>query len=216
MNIYETLLSKCPQSPRNIHYLKRYVKFIELCKLSNVSLPKGHYFEAHHICPKSKSLFPDYQSFRQHPWNKAKLTARQHLLAHVMLSKAYGGAMHEALWCMVNGKDAPRADKIKLSSRLFEYARQEFVNRHSKSMKAWWTDEQRAKRSAMYTESNHFKGKTHTDEAKAKISHNRPNAMKGKKYEVVVCPHCQKEGGILPMRQWHFDNCKFKDSITLL
>jgi len=30
------------------------------------------------------------------------------------------------------------------------------------------------------------------------------------KQEIVQCPHCCKEGGASPMKQWHFDNCKEK------
>tara|TARA_Y100000592_G_C5197655_1_gene189064 strand:- start:4 stop:489 length:486 start_codon:yes stop_codon:yes gene_type:complete len=26
----------------------------------------------------------------------------------------------------------------------------------------------------------------------------------------ITCPHCGKEGGQLPMKRWHFDNCKHK------
>lgn len=33
---------------------------------------------------------------------------------------------------------------------------------------------------------------------------------KGKSYKTVICPHCNKEGGGGSMKQWHFDNCKFK------
>lgn len=31
---------------------------------------------------------------------------------------------------------------------------------------------------------------------------------KGKKQNIVICPHCNKEGGILNMKRYHFDNCK--------
>jgi group I intron endonuclease len=34
-------------------------------------------------------------------------------------------------------------------------------------------------------------------------------AMKGKHFPKVACPHCGKEGGIIPMKRWHMDNCKF-------
>lgn len=35
--------------------------------------------------------------------------------------------------------------------------------------------------------------------------------MLGKKQKKVKCPHCDKEGGINGMKQWHFDNCKMKE-----
>jgi hypothetical protein len=34
-------------------------------------------------------MFPEYEDFRLHPWNRAVLTARQHFIAHLILSKAY-------------------------------------------------------------------------------------------------------------------------------
>lgn len=35
-------------------------------------------------------------------------------------------------------------------------------------------------------------------------------ANTGRKHEIVVCPHCNKSGGITAMPRWHFDNCKNK------
>lgn len=75
----------------------------------------------------------------------------------------------------------------------------------------------------MTGEKNHFYGMTHTEETRKKISesnigkskvrtpeHNQKIgfAQKGKKHEVVQCPHCKKQGGKITMKQWHFDNCK--------
>lgn len=74
-------------------------------------------------------------------------------------------------------------------------------------------------------------GKKLTEEHKAKISKgnmgrkmndytkeqlrianaSRPAAMKGKHFPKVKCTHCDKMGGIIPMKRWHMDNCKFKE-----
>jgi group I intron endonuclease len=74
-------------------------------------------------------------------------------------------------------------------------------------------------------------GKKLTEEHKAKISKgnmgrkmndytkeqlrianaNRPAAMKGKHFPKVKCTYCDKMGGIIPMKRWHMDNCKFKE-----
>ena len=43
-------------------------------------------------------------------------------------------------------------------------------------------------------------GKTHSLEARKIIS----DANKQK----IICPHCNKEGGIAIMKRWHFENCK--------
>lgn len=68
-----------------------------------------------------------------------------------------------------------------------------------------------------------FKGKSHTEEAKSKISKvhkgktisNEQREMiskqfKGKKQTIIECPHCNKKGGAPGMKRYHFDNCKMK------
>jgi hypothetical protein len=55
---------------------------------------------------------------------------------------------------------------------------------------------------AFSSEKNPMYGKTHSEEARKIIS----EANKKK----VVCPHCNKEGGIAIMKRWHYDNCKHK------
>jgi hypothetical protein len=82
MNIYEILKTKS----NNEHYLKRYVNFINSCRKHN----QEHfnvYTEKHHICPKSKDMFPEYKNLKEHPWNECKLTYRQHIIAHFFLYK---------------------------------------------------------------------------------------------------------------------------------
>lgn len=37
------------------------------------------------------------------------------------------------------------------------------------------------------------------------------DGRKGRVYEKVICPHCNKEGGITGMKAWHFDKCKEKN-----
>lgn len=39
-------------------------------------------------------------------------------------------------------------------------------------------------------------------------SDNLSKALKGRKFEIVRCPHCGKEGNKPLMKRWHFDNCK--------
>jgi predicted GIY-YIG superfamily endonuclease len=39
----------------------------------------------------------------------------------------------------------------------------------------------------------------------------RPNAMTGKHFPKIECPHCKKVGGLTAMPRWHMDNCKFKE-----
>lgn len=98
MNIYTVLSSK----PHNEHHLKRYVKFIERCQTVN-TLNENLKFERHHICPKT--MFPKYKCFIINPWNLAKLTPRQHFIAHIILWKAFPkSSCVNALWFMSNGQ----------------------------------------------------------------------------------------------------------------
>lgn len=88
MDIYKVLSSV----PHNPHYLKRYIKFINWCKVNN-RLVHDVYYEQHHICPKSKiDMFPQYKSFKDHPWNRVYLTERQHVFAHNLLHRTFGGS----------------------------------------------------------------------------------------------------------------------------
>lgn len=92
-DIYAILASK----PHNPHYLKRYWKFIQL----SYAAP-DEYVEMHHICPKAKDLFPEYNNLRKYKWNQKYLSARQHILAHILLWKAYGGSQTTALFCILS------------------------------------------------------------------------------------------------------------------
>ena len=61
---------------------------------------------------------------------------------------------------------------------------------------------------AVTGEKNGFYGKSHSEKTKQKI---REKAKERNKIK-VVCPHCNRKGGVSAMKQWHFDNCKFKKS----
>ena len=57
-------------------------------------------------------------------------------------------------------------------------------------------------------------GRIVTEETRAKIrlaNIGREVFMKGKHFPKVGCPHCNIIGGIIPMKRWHFDNCKLKE-----
>jgi hypothetical protein len=101
MNIYSILSSK----EHNKHYLDRYIKFIYKCTLLN-SLNEVKIVEKHHICPKAKDMFPEYEDFKTNEWNCALLAPRQHFIAHIILWKAFNTirSCKESLWFMSNGK----------------------------------------------------------------------------------------------------------------
>jgi len=110
MDIYSILSSK----PHNEHYLNRYVRFISKCERKNNEFSvKTH---RHHICPKAKDMFPEFESFSKSPWNLARLTPRQHFIAHLMLWKAYPNISSQfyALWQMKHKNNE------QVNSRLYE------------------------------------------------------------------------------------------------
>lgn len=97
IDIYSVLISKSS----NLHYINRYIKFINDCSAANRSLNENTYTELHHICPKAADLFPEYTDLQQYPKNGVDLTFRQHLIAHVMLWKIFGKSQATALKFML-------------------------------------------------------------------------------------------------------------------
>jgi hypothetical protein len=93
-SIYRLLKSK----QHNQHYLARYWKFIQRCQTRELT---EEYVEKHHILPKAKDLFPEFANISEHTWNEVELTAREHIIAHVILWKAYGRSQSLALECML-------------------------------------------------------------------------------------------------------------------
>jgi len=67
--------------------------------------------------------------------------------------------------------------------------------------------------------SNSLKGipkRPFTDEHRRNIgekSKGRITVKSGTKYEIIKCPHCDKEGGKTGMRSHHFDNCKVRKNV---
>ena len=125
MDIYSILASK----PHNPHYLHRYIRFIEKCQQKNKnSSAKTH---KHHICPRAKDMFPEYAKFSKHNWNMARLTPRQHFIAHIMLWKIYPSVTSQfnALWQMKHRNDE------QMNSRLYESVLLEYSKKVSKRFK---------------------------------------------------------------------------------
>lgn len=117
---YKIMLKKCPDTKRNKHYLKRYIRFIQRCIKANQSLTTNTYMENHHILPKSKYFWFEYLSFKDFPWNRARLTYRQHFIAHWMLYKSLSGKMCYAFKRMCDVENKIRKGDLFISSRTYE------------------------------------------------------------------------------------------------
>lgn len=172
VDIYAILASKS----HNEYYLKKYFKFILDCIHSNSSKTKEElgYTEQHHFCPRSKSLFPEYKEFKDFPWNKVILTARQHFIAHWMLWKTFGKSMTQAFNRMRTSKQNNGIISsnvyAKLRCELAIYLSQREITdqtrmKMSKSARSRppISEETRKKKSECH------KGKPKTEEHKAKI-----------------------------------------------
>jgi hypothetical protein len=112
MDIHEILTQK----PHNPHYLSRYIKFIKYCQSKNYT----QYTERHHICPKS--LFPEYKSFSDHPWNMVVLTYRQHIIAHTLLLKTYNTRCQALSVLLTHSQKHAKSEVLK-SSRMIEHSK---------------------------------------------------------------------------------------------
>lgn len=157
MDIYEVLSDK-PHCPR---HLARYVQFI------SSRVPTNGIVEKHHICPRAKDLFPQYASFKDHPWNRIDLSPREHFIAHLLLWKAFGGSQTSAISIM-----AARTKKI---SKLYEAAKQ--AQRGVTRGPMGPLDEERKQKIA-----ESLRGGQHSEARKAKISatlKSKPYAPRG-------------------------------------
>ena len=94
----------------NLHYQKRYDKFIDSLKEQEIS----GYTERHHILPKSLGG-SNAKS------NIIKLTPRQHYIAHWMLWKIYGGAMTRAFFLMSHEDRSHR-----INSKTYSLAKEKY------------------------------------------------------------------------------------------
>lgn len=179
--IFNLLLTKCPEVDKNKRYLKRYLGYIISCLKRNYNLSEIEYTEKHHICPVA--LFPKFKQFKKYNWNLAKLTAKQHYRAHYLLAKTYGGSMWNSINLMKRLVD--QNETVSYSSNLrFEEIRrnlsaiqsersishwknpikrerhiqsmndtwsEERRSTHSDLMKASWSDERKAKQAVDFT-----------------------------------------------------------------
>jgi hypothetical protein len=103
-----------------MNYKRIYDQFIEdrLNKQPN----KPDYFEVHHILPRSLGGSND-------PSNLIRLTAEDHLFAHLLLAKIHGGKMWiavQAMCCLVN-ENRKKLGKVFGRRRMYGFVRRSLV-----------------------------------------------------------------------------------------
>lgn len=195
-------------------YQKIYDNLIEKAKF-RTNLNEN--IEMHHIMPKCMGGSDEKE-------NLVSLTAREHFIAHLLLSKLYGGKLTYALYLMscrkgfTNRKYKELRDafvvmiksnkerSIKISKSLTGVSKSEEHKenyRKSRANGSGWVCPEHKKQTLKETmkgEGNPMWGRTHDQNVRNIIS----EANK----QQIVCPHCGKVGGIAVMKRWHFDNCK--------
>lgn len=106
-----------------MNYRKIYSNLIKKAKKQNRKKTKGIYYESHHIKPKS--LFPDLAT---HKSNLVLLTAREHYLAHWILTKIYPtSSMCYAFLVMCNQAGNQNINRnYKVNSKTYENLKLQF------------------------------------------------------------------------------------------
>ena len=174
------------------------------------------YKETHHITPRSLGG-------TNAPDNLVELTAREHLIAHMLLAKFAGPKMIHAAYlmstrikssreyatlreqyCAVISNNSDRVAKISASLKGKPKTKEAVANlvtaRKANGSYACPDHKRELQKITSAGAGNNMWGKTHTTEARKIIS----DANK----QQVTCNHCNKTGAIAIMQRWHFDNCK--------
>lgn len=163
-----------------MNYENIYIELVNSRKLLNRRKSKEQYFEIHHILPTSLGGTNDKS-------NLVLLTAREHFIAHLLLTKFKTGKdrskMIYALWRLTNGQSSSR--KPTYSSRQYEQARHIFIQMkkeqvYSPELKAKFALIQKDRWSKISIEDKKIFGDK-VSKSKAGIE----SSLKGKTYEEI-------------------------------
>ena len=200
-----------------MNYQKIYDSLIKRGKYRGLNKKNlDYYTERHHITPKSMGGNDEMS-------NLVLLTAREHFIAHVLLSKIHNNSsMHFALWLMCNDK----RENFKIHSRFYESARIKYsINMSNLNKGRIRTPLHKLNLSkSLKGRKSHTEGKNLKDETKMKISdslkgriqsastcNKRSMSLKGlPKSLYPPCPHCGLVTSKSMALRWHYDNCKNK------
>jgi hypothetical protein len=195
-------------------YTKTYYAIINRAKSRQIDL----YKERHHIIPQSIGGSNLTE-------NIVELTAREHFVCHLLLTKMLQGEnkkkMTFALWLLCNVKNSSQQERYIPTSSIYEKARIAHAENMSqlfkgvKKTKLHWlnkqhTEESKLKQSLVKRgKLNPNFGKIQTDESKRLKSLAQIGILK----PTFVCNCCGKTvGGKSNLIRWHNDNCKEKQN----
>ena len=188
-----------------------YKIYDELCthrKGESRSTLNGEYYENHHIIPKSLGGCNSN-------YNLVLLTAREHFFAHLLLYKHYrkigGESLRKMSFALVNMKGNPTGKiNIKFSSRDYGVFKEAAMNMNL-GIKVKDTSNYKGKKSNEHKENirkARLHAGSHSDERKLNISLGRRGITPKHNFDKIKYTHCNKEGQMIAMKRWHFDNCK--------
>ena len=181
-------------------YTKWYFAIVNNAKFRTLEC----YNEIHHILPRSLGGTNEKE-------NLVQLTAREHFICHLLLTKMFIGENHYkmayALHCMLNMKRDYQFRFVQCNSKLYEYYKIKYSKAVSETRKAYtgWKHSEETKNKIREANRNKtipieqrrkisnslkgnipvFKGKKHSDETLKLISEKtkgKPSAFKGKKH----------------------------------
>ena len=139
----------------------KYTKwYFSLVQKRRIESPTEGYYERHHVIPRACGGGNSTD-------NIVKLTAKEHFIAHLLLTKAVGGrhafAMKKALSGMANWKN-----KRKLTS--IQYGKVRAAVAETSRGRKMPEDAKEAIRRSKLGENNSFYGKSHGDDTRKRIS----------------------------------------------
>jgi hypothetical protein len=197
-------------------YTSYYYNIINASKAS----PSQGYTEKHHIIPKSLGGSND-------PSNLVRLTARQHYVCHLLLTKMLPESQNQKkllhAFSAFLMRASPTNKREKITSKQYEMlrkARSESAKGHKPNLGHKRTVESKKNQSntmkQKYASGHHpLKGLSYEEKYGIEEAQARCNKLKGPRrprlvkriMPTVECPHCFKVGGAGNMKRYHFDNC---------
>jgi hypothetical protein len=176
------------------------------------------YVEKHHVIPRCLGGLDEIE-------NLVELTAREHFIVHKLLCEIYPNEpkLVYAYWMMSRNVSNSRYKReYRVSNRDYERARKLFSEVSSIRQKGQKLSEEHKQKLSLAAKTRKTRIPIkHSDETKQRLSalwkdttrsledrKKISDGQRGKKRNIVTCPHCNKSGGQNGMTQWHFDKCK--------
>lgn len=179
-------------------YTKWYIRLISNCKTID------GYTERHHIVPKSFNTLIDIENINDSE-NLVNLTAREHFIAHRLLTKMFSGKFKQKMSYAIHRlaySNNGQKDETYVSSRHYELIRKQhsqnlsgsgnpmFGKFHTPDTKEKLSEMAKLRKVSNETKrkmseshlgsNNHMFGRTHTEEARRKISEGNKGIGAGK------------------------------------